>query len=527
MTFVAPQFLWLLLAVPAVWIWPRGNAAAAAHRLVRTLTAVALVVALARPVARVDETIEYHALIWDRSPSVARVEPTFGREAVASWTRALPEGAVVEVVAIGAALADRDREALGDARAVRRLPEGSDLSAALEIASQHVPDRARGAVTIISDGASTRRDWGAPVVGLIERGIPVHALATFPADREVRPVAMSAESPLRVGRVARIDVDLVGNDPAVDVVLFGRRSLDAPELELARVSDVRVAGTHRVTLSFEPELPGFLPLRVTVDPTSDLDPGDDTLERTFAVDDPIDLLYLGERIDGGAPALGRLLGRGFRIHDANDAESPGATIDTDRFDLALIDDRSAETLSSDAQRSIVEAVASSGLGLAMSGGLAAFGPGGYHDTEIARALPVEFIQKEEKRDPSTTLVVIIDTSGSMGGNRVQLAKEVARLAIRRLLPHDKVGIVEFYGAKRWAAPIQPASNAIDLQRALNRLDAGGGTVILPAIEEAFYALQNVETRYKHVLVLTDGGVETGPFESLLRRMAEKGITVST
>ena len=123
--------------------------------------------------------------------------------------------------------------------------------------------------------------------------------------------------------------------------------------------------------------------------------------------------------------------------------------------------------------------------------------------------------------------MIIDTSGAMGGNRVQLAKEVARLSIRRLLPHDKVGIVEFYGAKHWAAPIQPASNAIELERALNRLDAGGGTVILPAIEEAFYGLKNVQTRYKHVLVLTDGGVESGAFEPLLRNMAEDGINVST
>jgi hypothetical protein len=115
----------------------------------------------------------------------------------------------------------------------------------------------------------------------------------------------------------------------------------------------------------------------------------------------------------------------------------------------------------------------------------------------------------------------------MGGNRVQLAKEVARLAIHRLLPHDKAGIVEFYGAKHWAAPIQPASNVIELERALNRMSAGGGTVILPAIEEAFYAMQNVQTRYKHVLVLTDGGVETGDFESLLRNMSDKGITTST
>ncbi|UCG16016.1 MAG: VWA domain-containing protein [Phycisphaerales bacterium] len=146
---------------------------------------------------------------------------------------------------------------------------------------------------------------------------------------------------------------------------------------------------------------------------------------------------------------------------------------------------------------------------------------------MADVLPVRFSQEVQRRDPSTTLVVIIDTSGSMGGPRVNLAKEIARLATARLKPHDKVGIVEFYGSKRWAAPIQPASNSIDLHRALNRLQAGGGTVILPAIEEAYYALRNVRTRTKHVLVLTDGGVEPGAFEPLIRKMADNGTTLST
>jgi hypothetical protein len=59
------------------------------------------------------------------------------------------------------------------------------------------------------------------------------------------------------------------------------------------------------------------------------------------------------------------------------------------------------------------------------------------------------------------------------------------------------------------------------------MTAGGGTIIMPAIEEAYYGLQNVRTRYKHVLVLTDGGVEAGAFEPLLRKMARKGMNVST
>ncbi|MHC4515528.1 MAG: vWA domain-containing protein, partial [Planctomycetota bacterium] len=70
-------------------------------------------------------------------------------------------------------------------------------------------------------------------------------------------------------------------------------------------------------------------------------------------------------------------------------------------------------------------------------------------------------------------------------------------------------------------------NAIDIQRALNRLDAVGGTILFQPIEDAYFGLRNVQTRYKHVLVLTDAGVESGPYEQLMRRMARDGICVST
>ena len=44
--------------------------------------------------------------------------------------------------------------------------------------------------------------------------------------------------------------------------------------------------------------------------------------------------------------------------------------------------------------------------------------------------------------------------------------------------------------------MQPASNSIAIQRALNRLSAGGGTVMMPALEEAYYGMLNVRTRTK-------------------------------
>lgn len=141
--------------------------------------------------------------------------------------------------------------------------------------------------------------------------------------------------------------------------------------------------------------------------------------------------------------------------------------------------------------------------------------------------PVRYSGRNLNRVPATALVIIIDTSGSMSGSRIALARETARLAVDRLRECDMAGVVEFHGRRRWAAPLQSAANQLELHRALNRLSAGGGTVLLPALREAFYALRNVDARLKHILILTDGGFERGDFASLLRRMAAYDITVST
>ena len=80
-------------------------------------------------------------------------------------------------------------------------------------------------------------------------------------------------------------------------------------------------------------------------------------------------------------------------------------------------------------------------------------------------------------------------------------------------------------------PIKTAARRVVTQQTRGMkvavLGASGGTVLFPAIEECYYALKNVQTRYKHVLVVTDAGVETGPYESLLRKMSDEGIAVST
>ena len=522
-TFLSPAWLLLLLALPALWFFPRPLRGKEAVQvgLFRSVVLGLLVIALARPASLTDDGTRRHAIVLDRSASMS-TSADLATSLEASFRSAAEGDDAITTIEVGL-----QSGAPQGSQTPGMNPSTSPLGDGLLAAARSIPAGSRGAVTLITDGLATDKRWGSAVAELSSRGIPVHTLRAPRLPVDARIVAIEPQgATLRVGTNATLEARIADAPSAFDIVL-----LDG-DVELARDSFTRAAAdTAEVTLAtldFEPAASGFLSIEARIESASDLGrPGNDALAITLAVQPPLRALYIGSRMQRGDEALSELIGPGMELIPTNPAELSANGELLTRADLVVLDDAPASTISTAEFEAIQAAVTEAGIGLFASGGVGSFGPGGWHNTPIEDLLPVEFVQKEEKRDPSTTLVIIIDTSGSMGGQRVQLAKEVARLAIRRLLPHDKVGLVEFYGAKRWAVPIQPASNAIEIERALNRLNAGGGTVILPAIEEAFYGLKNVRTRYKHVLILTDGGVETGAFEPLLRNMSEDGINVST
>lgn len=522
MEFLNPEFLWAGLGLPLLWLFPRSSRALG-HKALRTLTFALLIGALARPVSVSIDENEHQVFILDQSTSVLG-DSDQRAQVLAQWAAGLPKSRTTTLITFGSddgSLPEKVTKEFDRHLALPKSPDESPIALALEAASNWIPDGSKGAITLLTDGLATKSGTSRIAQQLGERDVPVHCFELPAFTDDAFPIRVEPLQPLRAGQTARLRVDLHGQGARGDVSVHG------PEGELARVRDVSLTTGAQAWLEFETPRVDFLPLEVRLEVGSGPNSvtSNDQLIQLLPVKQARRVLYLGERQVGGEKALSELVGPGYEFEAWQGDELTPARLAN--FDLCVLDDAPRSSFSEQSLRQLRDAVEREGLGLFASGGKAAFGPGGYHDSPLADLLPVEFVQKEEKRDPSTTLVVIIDTSGSMGGNRVQLAKEVARLAIRRLLPHDKVGLVEFYGAKRWAAPIQPASNSIEIERALNRLDAGGGTVILPAIEEAFYGLKNVQTRYKHVLILTDGGVETGAFEPLLRRMANDGINTST
>ena len=427
MRFLEPGFLFLALPAVLFWIGPFA-ARRRPHAAIRTLAWLLLVAALARPVVSIADERAYRVAVLDRSASIS--DPADA--AATRWLDAALENEAAEWSVVE--LSGGGRETLDLGSGVRHSVVGgegsSSLGAALDAAARSVPPGARDArITIHTDGLSTDdpagTDWLHATEDLRARGVDVRVERSEGVSGDLRIVGLATAESLRAGRESKLVAHVVGGGQTITLTLEG------PAGELARAQNVSAAGEQRFELTFVPDEPGFLDVTLRADVVGGVDPvaGDLTYERTLAVDDPLEVLYLGSRVRGGAGALSALLGEGFAVTEAT----------ADRIDLGdarvvVLDDRPAKDVPQDLQSSIVNAVTNGRAGLLASGGEAAFGPGGYHEEPIEQLLPVEFVQKEEKRDPSTTLVVIIDTSGSMGGNRIVLAKEVTRLAIRRLLP---------------------------------------------------------------------------------------------
>jgi uncharacterized protein YegL len=522
--FLRPLFLVLLLAVPLLWFFPR-RIDRVARGVMRSLLFAMLILALAGPVLVTSAGSLFQILVLDQSASLSAAQRERAGQLLAQWRARLtdPEHSAVVVIGSAGAGAPALPADLRNPIVINPSVSESPLSAALVTAELQIPAGAAGVITLVSDGLATDRRWGPVVQRLIARGVPVAAYDLGRRENDVYPVRLSSDPLWRVGQTARVVVDVIGQATAVRVKLS-----DADGRELAASAPIDSSGRVSVPLEFEPRAAGFLSVKAEVIAAAgaDADPSNNTLQQAFAVQAALRLLYLGERIQGAVPRLGQLLGRGFEVQDGSGLVLDGNT-DLSGFDLVVVDDRPASRLPEAFQAKLATAIQKQGLGLIFSGGKASFGTGGYDQSALAETLPIDFVQRTEKRDPSTALAIIIDTSGSMGGNRIELAKQVARLAVRRLKAHDRVGIVEFYGNKSWALPLQSAANKITIDRALGRMQASGGTVMYPALEEAYYGLKNLNTRYKHVLVITDAGVEDADYEGLMRLFTRDRVNVST
>ena len=183
-----------------------------------------------------------------------------------------------------------------------------------------------------------------------------------------------------------------------------------------------------------------------------------------------------------------------------------------KFDAVIIANLPAEALTEEEQKVFRSAVHDQGMGLIMVGGNQGFGAGGWQNTEVEKALPVNCELKAMKVEGKSGLVLIMHASEMAEGNAWQ--RKIAQLALEKLSPSDMFGQIHydhgFNGGKpghNWHIPFQDiGQNRNRLLKLINSMEPGDMPDVDPAFEKAYKELTNPEYRLgtKHIILISDG-----------------------
>ncbi len=121
------------------------------------------------------------------------------------------------------------------------------------------------------------------------------------------------------------------------------------------------------------------------------------------------------------------------------------------------------------------------------------------------------IQESVRAIPKDVLIVL-DRSGSMEGEKFEQAQQAVRHILNKLNPEDRFNLVTFStGVEMYANNLQPVSEEDDAIHWLNRLRAEGSTDINRALLEAVYLVDSERPTY--LIFLTDGLPTVGEVDS--------------
>ena len=518
-----PWFLLALAALPVLaWYYVRGltDFSKWQRRLslgVRALVVALLVAALCGLTLRKPAHDQFAIFAIDESLSVAE-EAKPGIEAFLAKATADPGSnkfAFLKFAAEpGPVVVDRSRGGAAN-------PKGTNIAAALEVASAAIPPSFVPKIVLLSDGNQTAGD---AIRTALRGGLPIHTVPLAArTEPEVQVSNVGVPTQVRDGEPFYVDVTIdtnIDNNEGEIEVFRGQFKVASEKKKLMKGENrwrLRQQITGERTAEYTVRVKGYQDKLL-----------DNNVAKGLVFTNGKPRVLLADSDTRQAKELAYALEQeGIKVDIRPPSGIPDNLSDLQNYELIALSNVPATAMTSRQMNVIRSFVQDLGGGLIMIGGDQSFGLGGYYRTTIEEILPVRSDFEKEKEKPSLAMVLVIDKSGSMGGQKMEMAKDAAKAAVELLGPRDKVGVIAFEGDFFWIADIQPAANKAQIIDKISAIEAGGGTVMGPPMEAAFEALSQIPAKLKHVILLTDGISEPADFDGIAQNMANAKMTCST
>jgi Ca-activated chloride channel family protein len=129
-----------------------------------------------------------------------------------------------------------------------------------------------------------------------------------------------------------------------------------------------------------------------------------------------------------------------------------------------------------------------------------------------------------------SIAVVLDTSGSMSGEKIEQARQSVLRLIGDMRDDDEIAIIRFSDSNEVIQPLtRVGRNRFDLEARVRGLQADGGTYIPGGLSQGLRALDEAgRGRVKRVILVSDGLDQTrAQAERLASDGAERGVTISS
>lgn len=551
LAFIYPYYLWLGLLIPlTIALALIGRRASSRLRLwvglaLRSLVMALIVLALAGVQFRLPSSDLTAVFVLDVSDSISQEEQARGESLIRQSIASIPRGDRAAIVVFGQnALVERlatGEETLPGLASVP-VTTRTDISAALQLGMALFPDEGAKRLVLLSDGRENMNVALEQVEFAALQGIELVYMPLGDSASEVEVLIESLTSPGSVREGQEFDLTVVVESTAElgaelrvlrDEILIHSRDVSLQE------------GTNRFRIPVEATEGGTWRFRAEILPESDTRLQNNQAGAFTVIEGPPTVLVVEGEAGEANNLVQALEDGGMRVDVALPQNMPPTLAELSVYDSVVLVNAPAPSLPRTAMDALPVLVRELGRGLLMTGGENAFGAGGYLRSPVEDALPVEMDVRSRELSANLALVLAVDKSGSMGRchcdnpdldqvytraevgqPKVDIAKEAIMRSASALGQQDYLGVVAFDEQPRWALEVGPMISEGALENAITSFQAEGQTNLEAGVEAAYAALEGVDARRKHVILMTDGWVREGELTELAREMQEKGITLS-